>query len=265
MALKEILSNSIKPRYTLIMLQKLKKRLFERRDKVKLQHNLCWCKKNTRDFSLLAGRMNSSLWEESEKFEKDVVLRAKEVLSKIGLDLGGGGYYSLLYFLTRHFKPGVVVETGVAAGFSSQAFLKAMQANDRGVLYSSDFPYFRLKNPEQYIGILVEEELKERWRLYINGDKKNLPKIAAQVSGVDIFHYDSDKTYSGRLFAMDIIKRLLHRGSIIVMDDIQDNSFFYDYVKDKDCFWRVFSFGSKYIGLAGDGSLFLNPIGNNEF
>jgi hypothetical protein len=35
------------------------------------------------------------------------------------------------------------------AGFSSSAILTALKENGEGILYSSDFPYFRIKNPEK--------------------------------------------------------------------------------------------------------------------
>mgnify|MGYP007000273262 len=65
-------------------------------------------------------------------------------------------------------------------------------------LYSSDFPYFRIKDPEKYIGIVVEKSLRKNWNLFIEGDENNLPKILKTAKKIDILSYDSDKTYSGR-------------------------------------------------------------------
>ena len=94
-------------------------------------------------------------------------------LKKIKYDLGGGGFYPLLFFIVKYIKPNIVVETGVAAGFSSYAILKAIEENKKGRLYSSDFPYFRIPNPEKYIGIIVPEKLKKSWDLLIDGDNIN--------------------------------------------------------------------------------------------
>ena len=67
-------------------------------------------------------------------------------------------------------------------------------------MYSSDFPYFRLNNPEQYIGILAKNESNIMdWSLDIRGDDiavNEIKKIGN--SPIDIIHYDSDKSYSGR-------------------------------------------------------------------
>ena len=36
------------------------------------------------------------------------------------------------------------------------------------------------------------------------------------------------------------------------MDDIQDNSFFYDYIKENNISnWKVFKFNNKYLGIIG--------------
>lgn len=174
-------------------------------------------------------------------------------MQKIEFDLGGGGYVPALYFITRYMRPDCIVETGVSAGYSSSAFLSAIKVNGMGRLYSSDFPHFRLLNPEQYIGVLVEEELKDNWDLFIDGDQANIPRILEQIDHhIDLFHYDSDKTYSGRKFAMTAVEQKLCPSSLILMDDIQDNSFFHDYVEDKGCpTCRIYEFEGKYVGLIG--------------
>ena len=104
-------------------------------------------------------------------------ISADEKLKALDYDLGGGGNSPLLYFLVRSMRPRIVVETGVAAGFSSSAILTALKENGEGILYSSDFPYFRIKNPEKYIGLLVDEELKGNWTCLKQGDRFNLPEI----------------------------------------------------------------------------------------
>ena len=69
---------------------------------------------------------DKSLWEEAKKFGIKLNKEGNNKLKDIKLPLGGGGAYELLYFITRLTKPNVIVETGVAAGFSSQAFLKLL-------------------------------------------------------------------------------------------------------------------------------------------
>jgi hypothetical protein len=196
--------------------------------------------------------LDAALWDESERVSKDLETRAEKILSGIEYELGGGGGYPFLYFITRYLKPGCIVETGVAAGYSSYAFLAAIKKNEKGRLYSSDFPYFRLPNPEKLIGVVVEESLKDNWELFIDGDEANLPKIMSAILEVDIFHYDSDKSYAGRKFAMTMAEGRLSKSALVLMDDIQDNSFFHDYVTQRKIpVWSIFEFQGKYVGMIG--------------
>lgn len=164
--------------------------------------------------------------------------------------VGGGASYDLLYFYTRHLEPDTVVETGVSAGWSSRAILDALDKNQKGVLYSNDLPYSeRAEIQEKHdtypdreeVGILVNEALESRWELYLGPDRDNLPNILSNIDSIDIFHYDSDKSYEGREFAMNSIQDKLHESSIVVMDDITDNTFFRDYVHEKGIDYSVVS------------------------
>jgi predicted O-methyltransferase YrrM len=59
-------------------------------------------------------------------------------------DLGDGmgeGACTLLYAICRILLPRIVVETGVASGFSSASMLQALEDNEVGELYSIDFHY----------------------------------------------------------------------------------------------------------------------------
>lgn len=210
-----------------------------------------WCERHAGDIQDWLSPEDVQLWEESKEFAEGMKRDAQDALEGLSVQLGGGGHYGLLYFLTRSQKPKVVVETGVAAGFSSKAILSGMAANGQGRLFSSDFPYCRLEQPEKYIGVLVNEGLKERWTLHIKGDRKNLTAITKQLElgSVGLFHYDSDKSYSGREFAYQLLKPYLSENSVCIFDDIQNNWHFRDLVTDKGIDWRVFEFGGKYLGL----------------
>ena len=95
---------------------------------------------------------------------------------------------------------------------------RALKKNGKGFLYSSDFPYFRLKNPEQYIGYLAKDEInKKDWFLDIRGDDIALSEIMRQLNSnsIDLFHYDSDKSYSGRNKALNTINSNVNEETII--------------------------------------------------
>ena len=79
-----------------------------------------------------------------------------------------------------------------------------------------------------------------------------MPKIFKKVEKIDIFSYDSDKTYLGRSKTLKKVSKFLTENSVIIMDDIQDNSFFYDYIKENNISnWKIFEFNNKYLGIIG--------------
>ena len=240
------LRNAIRPGYAKVMMQKVTRRLSPkertRREAVDwaAQYRIKpreWCEAQD---GLLAA--------EARQFAADLRARAAQLRDETGLRIGGGARAELLYFLTRFTKPEVVVETGVAAGFSSMAFLSAMQRNGVGRLYSSDFPYFRADNPEEYVGILVPREMRTDWTLLLKGDDVNLPQILEAVDHIDLYHYDSDKSYAGRRFGIDIVKPKLAPSAIVMMDDIVDNVFFRDYVAETHTPFVVFGAGEHCVG-----------------
>ena len=247
-----VLKQSIKPSRFLVMINKIRRRFFFNEGTLTQDQNLKWIKENVTEVSNFAKNISPHLWEEAITQSKIIEQNANKTLENIPYNLGGGADYPLLYFLTRYLSPGNVLETGVAAGFSSYAILSALQKNGKGTLYSSDFPYFRIKDPERYIGIVVEKNLRKNWNLFIEGDENNLPKIFKIVKKIDIFSYDSDKTYSGRSKTLKKVSKFLTENSVIIMDDIQDNSFFYDYIKENNISnWKVFKFNNKYLGIIG--------------
>ena len=249
--LVNIITQANKNKRGLVLFRKIKRRLkrifsIERRDEYEK-----WIEKECEGYRHLLESIDKKIWSETQDFKEKTESRAQKIFSSIDIELGGGGAYDLLYFITRLTRPSCVVETGVAAGFSSVAFLEAMDRNNHGHLYSSDFPYFRIDSPEKYIGILVTEKLKNRWKLYVEGDKNNLPIIKKQAKGVDIFRYDSDKSYEGREYAYEAVKGHLHDESIVIYDDVEDNSHFYNLNQKLEKRCRVFEFENKHLGLFG--------------
>ena len=251
MSLGNIAANMLRPGYFSVMAGKLWLRLVDPNRPKGTEEAARWCRAVAEDKERFAAGLDGDLWAESRRFGDEFQRTAEAKMAALGVDLGGGGDYALVYFLTRLLKPQSVVETGVAAGFTAQAVLTAMARNGTGQLYSSDFPYFRLKNPEQYVGYLVDDELKDRWEVYLRGERDNLPLICRRAKRIGLVHYDSDKTKAGRAFAMDLLAPRLTRDGVFVMDDIQDNLFFRDYAESRDCKFRVFALNDRYLGLIG--------------
>jgi predicted O-methyltransferase YrrM len=245
---------ALDPAKATIMLGKIQRRFLGEKGRLDNQQNLDWLGLIAEDIPVFLTRFGATpdLLRETDQFCTNLKTSADEILSRIPHDLGGGGGVPLLYALTRLLRPNVIVETGVAAGFSSATFLAALAKNGSGKLYSSDFPYFRIENPEQYVGIVVPAALKQNWSLHIKGDSANLPAILKECGPIDLFHYDSDKSYQGRAMAFSLILPRMMENGLVIMDDIQDNSFFHDWVMDhSDTPWTVLKYEGKYIGLLG--------------
>ena len=250
---RNILAQAAKPSRLAVMIGKLASRYWDVKGTLSRNENLVWLQRHATDWRSSIDDLDDDLAEETLECMRDLEEHGRKVRADLPVSLGGGACVPLLYYLTRAIEPDVVVETGVAAGFSAAAFLQALNANGRGRLYSSDFPYFRLKRPEEYIGIVVRSPLKTRWKLYLEGDKNNLPRILNNLRNIDIFHYDSDKSFRGRRTTMRLVCKMVGEPGIVIMDDIGDNSYFHDFVRETPSTrWRIDSYKEKYIGLVGD-------------
>ena len=248
--MKNILINFFKKNYFLVIVKKI----FKGFEKNTSEEAKKWAEENNKhSIDEFYCSIDTQLYEQVKMEIKVIQEFAQNKLSKLNVSLGGGGNYILLYFLIRKFKPLNIVETGVAAGWTSLAILRAIKKNGKGFLYSSDFPYFRLENPEKYIGYLAKYVSNEdNWFLDIRGDDIALPKIVKRLdNNIDLFHYDSDKSYSGRDNALKILSSKIDSKTIIIFDDIQNNLHFKNYVQKNKKDFRVYKFEGKYIGITG--------------
>jgi predicted O-methyltransferase YrrM len=226
---------AIKPNMFFVMMVKIYHRFFDVRTKINQEQYIKWLDSKGVTFEKWSNELSSELSEEALEFADKLYSRAKIDLANNPYDMGGGGLVHVLHFITRYYKPQIIVETGVASGFSSESFLQAMKVNSNGAhLYSSDFPYFRFPNSEKYIGKLVSDDMKDDWSLYLYGDEKNLPKIIESLSNrkINFFHYDSDKSYIGRKKAYSIVEKHLSPNAVVMFDDINDTPHFYDFVQN---------------------------------
>ena len=115
-----------------------------------------------------------------------------------------------------------------------------------------------MENPEKYIGCLAKNESNvNNWFLDIRGDEVALPEIARRLENksIDLFHYDSDKSYSGRSNALKILGSKINSNTIIIFDDIQNNLQFKDFVEKNKKDFSVFEFEGKYIGIVNSDYL----------
>jgi len=245
--LRNIARNALRPHYLPVMARKMAARLRPSHHDEAVR----WAAEQAESLPEFGAALDPVQWAVSARWAEEFRVSARARLDALAVPLGGGGQFQLVHFLVRHLQPRVVLETGVAAGWTSQAILSALDANGAGTLYSSDFPYFRLEDPEKYVGCLVDDALRPRWHLALNGDRANLAEFLPELGTIDFVHYDSDKSVEGRQFVMDAIASRLAPDAVVVMDDIDDNTFFRDWVARGDRPCRVFARGRKYVGLTG--------------
>lgn len=168
-----------------------------------------------------------SKWEEvlSEAEFVNGIEESKARASELGINWqGGGADMHLLYGLCRLLQPKVVIETGVQDGWSSLMILLALEKNGVGHLHSIDLPAFHPK-AHQYTGIMVSEGLKHRWTLHLGPQRRILPDLLSGLPKVDLFHYDSDKTYRGMYQTYSEVWPKLASGGVLVSDDLNNNAF----------------------------------------
>jgi predicted O-methyltransferase YrrM len=141
--------------------------------------------------------------------------------------LGGGGGIDLIFKICEALEARIVIETGVAYGWSSLAILASIRERN-GQLYSVDMPHPLLSNTS-LTGVVVPEGLRDAWTLVREPDYTGLQKILAKVPDIDFIHYDSDKSYLGRAATYRALWARLRDGGILMSDDIADNTAFRDF------------------------------------
>ena len=166
-----------------------------------------------------------------------------------GVEMGGPGDLDLLYGAIVAGGARRVVETGVAYGWSSLAALTALRETG-GQLISVDMPYPKAGN-EAFVGIVVPESWRDRWTLIRRPDRNGLRRAIADFGGeIDLCHYDSDKSYPGRMFAFPLLWRALRPGGLFISDDISDNFAFRDFFARLGVGIAIVRSEGKHVGIA---------------
>ena len=181
--------------------------------------------------------------------DKNTIAEGLRLQNKSSLKMGGAAHIHLLYDCVRLIKAKRVLETGVAYGWSSLSILKALHDNQKGRLYSIDMPY-PVKNNEKNVGIVVPNYLKKKWKLIRRPDRPGINIGLKKAGGkIDLCHYDSDKSWWGRAYAYNILWNSLKSNGVFITDDIQDNLYFFEFVKKKSSKFAIVEYEKKFIGL----------------
>ena len=167
-------------------------------------------------------------------------------IKKIKKKMGGGSDTILIYNLVIILKPKKIIEFGVANGWSSLAILLACKRNKFGKLISIDMPYY-FNNAKKFIGNLIDKKNFPDWTLLLGPQVNYIKKIEFQK--YDLCHYDSDKSYQGRMIIYSKIWQRLNKKGVLLSDDISDNLAFFDFCKIQRKKPYVLKFKQKYLGL----------------
>jgi hypothetical protein len=113
-------------------------------------------------------------------------------------------------------RPTLVIETGVAAGKSTNLILNQLRLSDYGRLVSIDVTI--------NVGELVEPQNRILWDLEILPSllrRQRFKSLLRKHSGAQIFLHDSDHSVEWQLFEIEKVTEVLSLVSYILVDDIQ--------------------------------------------
>lgn len=163
--------------------------------------------------------------------------------------MGGAGATSFLYNIVFYSGAKKIIETGVAYGWSSLAILLAIRNKEGALLISNDMPYINMGN-DDYVGCVVPDSLKKQWDLQRSPDVNGIPLALKKLNQqIDLCHYDSDKSYTGRTWASPLLWNALKPGGFFVSDDINDNLAFKHFCESVNRIPVVVKHDSKYVGV----------------
>ena len=158
-------------------------------------------------------------------------------------DLGPGLGF-ILFHLIQTRNPVKVIETGIAAGASSNLILYSMDKSGLGSLTSIDIT--------SKVGELVEDDFKVNWTTEILPSffkKKAFQRILKNNSEAEVFLHDSDHSLDWQIFEIDSVLNSLPNIEFILVDDVSED--FRNYVEVGIPDWRlvVINEGRKYSGF----------------
>ena len=209
-----------------------------------------WCEARSVDSRSALERLTGDgrpEWSVEQAYAEDF-RQARVAAARSPAEMGGGGDLDVLHYLVEHVQAMHVIETGVAYGWSSLAILLSLRNRPDARLISVDMPYVR-RGTEDFVGCVVPETLHPHWTLIRLPDREGLPSAIATLGTVDLCHYDSDKSYVGRVWAYPTIWDGLRPGGYLISDDIEDNVAFSEFATRVGEEPVIVSQGGRYVGI----------------
>lgn len=135
-----------------------------------------------------------------------------------------------IWCLVLHLRLTTVIETGVAHGVTSRFILEAMARNGAGHLRSIDRPPLD-RAWHTNIGMAVDGHHTDRWTYTSGSSRRHLPRIIAKLGQIDLFVHDSLHSEQNVRFELETAWPRLRPGGAVVVDDIDLNWAFHDFVR----------------------------------
>jgi hypothetical protein len=209
-----------------------------------------WCKENcVSEEDALQILLGISKPTNLQNLYFDEIRKARLEAENCPVKMGGEGAINFIYQLVKNSNAKHNLETGVAYGWSSLAILLAIKQRENALLISNDMPYINMGN-DDYVGCVVPEDLKSKWQLQRLPDIKGIPLALRKFNNsIDFCHYDSDKSYTGRMWASPLLWNALNKCSFFVVDDINDNLAFKHFCESVDRTPLIIEHAGKYVGV----------------
>jgi len=228
-SLKQITWYAVRPKQYITLFHKVLNKLTEKRHPSDEQV-VAWCEAHALSTQECLEQLIGKPFTPSFSVEQaEEIQKAQARVDTCPARMGGGGDLELLYQLCNHLRARTVLETGVAYGWSSFAILSSL-AKRGGTLISIDLPYPNL-NAEDFVGCAIPEALKTHWMLKRGSDRSLLKKVISS-GPFDLCHYDSDKSYRGRMWAYPLLWNALKPDGLFLSDDVSDNRAFKDFCEE---------------------------------
>ena len=160
-----------------------------------------------------------------------------------------GLYRHAQYALVRALKPKAVIETGVLHGLSTLFPLSALERNALdgrdGRMISIDAPSTFEDGPSNQDGFvdtlppglgpgwIIPDNLGKRWTLQIGTSQSHLAGAIGEVGDVGFFIHDSEHSETTMLFEFETVWPHLEDGAVLLADNIDVNTAFFDFARDK--------------------------------
>lgn len=209
-----------------------------------------WCKENcTTQENCLQQLVDNSKPTNLTDLYSDVFLGAIKMAENCPVKMGGEAAINFIYDLVKNSNAKNILETGVAYGWSSLAILLAIKDKKDVVLISNDMPYINMSN-DDFVGCVIPDDLKSKWQLQRLPDVKGIPLALKKFhNSIDFCHYDSDKSYTGRMWASPLLWNSLAKGGFFVSDDINDNLAFRHFCESVNRTPLIIEHLGKYVGV----------------